>query len=142
MKKTLLTISLALFTTGAIAQTSVDAEIQDVYNDLSQLAVVQEQVHLHTSVDQEFNIERVEYVGFLTEKEIFITQKEAKENGLGKVKKHYITSMPGEDLGDLEVKLINYLDAETPDYFSVDIFRNYHGDSGNFNYIAKVVQYH
>ncbi|GAL15621.1 hypothetical protein JCM19233_6643 [Vibrio astriarenae] len=39
------------------------------------------------------------------------------------------------------MKLMTYIDTDQPNYFSVDIFRNYHGDSGNFNYIAKVVEY-
>ncbi|QIA65695.1 hypothetical protein GT360_19420 [Vibrio astriarenae] len=141
MKKTLLTLSLALVATGAMAHSKVDPEIQDVYNDLAQLATVQEQGEAVMTVDQDFNLEKVDYVGFLTEKEVFITKKEAKENGLGKVKHHYITTTPGEDLGDLEVKLMTYIETDQPNYFSVDIFRNYHGDSGNFNYIAKVVEY-
>ncbi|MDN2482850.1 hypothetical protein [Vibrio agarivorans] len=141
MKKTLLTLSLALVATGAMAHSTVDPEIQDVYNDLAELATVQEQGQAHMMVDENFNLEKVEYVGFLTEKEIFITKKEAKEAGLGKVKKHFITTTPGEDLADLEVKLIDYIDADEPTYFTVNIFRNYHGDSGNFNYIAQVVEY-
>ncbi|GAL15622.1 hypothetical protein JCM19233_6644 [Vibrio astriarenae] len=78
MKKTLLTLSLALVATGAMAHSKVDPEIQDVYNDLAQLATVQEQGEAVMTVDQDFNLEKVDYVGFLTEKEVSSLRKKRK----------------------------------------------------------------
>ncbi|MFA0234018.1 hypothetical protein AB4482_02615, partial [Vibrio sp. 10N.222.55.C7] len=66
--------------------------------------------------------------------------KEAKERQLQKTTKKYIYSQTGETLESIEQRIAEHIQVDQPRYFSVDVYRNYHGDSGDFNYLARVIE--
>ena len=140
MKKTALTL-LIIATSGAVmAQNTSSMEQQKVNNDMLQLVDVQQEAAL-VMVEETSDYVTIDYIGQWVEVNNYITHKEAKQRQLQKGSKKCIYSQTGETLESIEQRIAEHIQADQPRYFSVDIYRNYHGDSGDFNYLARVIEY-
>ncbi|WP_372118861.1 hypothetical protein [Vibrio sp. 10N.261.46.E11] len=113
---------------------------QKVDNDMLQLADVQQEAAL-IMVEEGSDYVAIDYIGQWVEVNNYVTHKEAKERQLQKSTKKYIYSKTGETLESIELRIAEHIQADQPKYFSVDVYRNYHGDSGDFNYLARVIEY-
>ncbi|WP_373954660.1 hypothetical protein [Vibrio pomeroyi] len=113
---------------------------QKVDNDMLQLADVQQESAL-IMVEENSDYVAIDYIGKWVEVNNYVTHKEAKQRQLQKSTKKYIYSQTGETLESIEQRIAEHIQADQPRYFSVDVYRNYHGDSGDFNYLARVIEY-
>ena len=140
MKKTALTLLILATSSVAMAQNATSMDQQKVDNDMLQLADVQQEAAL-IMVDEGSDYVAIDYIGQWVEVNNYVTHKEAKERQLQKSTKKYIYSQTGETLESIEQRIAEHIQADQPKYFSVDVYRNYHGDSGDFNYLARVIEY-
>ncbi|OEF91296.1 hypothetical protein [Vibrio splendidus] len=140
MKKTALTLLIIATSGAAMAQNTSSMEQQKVNNDMLQLVDVQQEAAL-VMVEETSDYVTIDYIGQWVEVNNYITHKEAKQRQLQKGSKKYIYSQTGETLESIEQRIAEHIQADQPRYFSVDIYRNYHGDSGDFNYLARVIEY-
>ncbi|MCG9640193.1 hypothetical protein L1D22_09805 [Vibrio sp. Isolate34] len=140
MKKTALTLLILATSSVAMAQNATSMDQQKVDNDMLQLADVQQEAAL-IMVEEGSDYVAIDYIGQWVEVNNYVTHKEAKERQLQKSTKKYIYSQTGETLESIEQRIAEHIQADQPKYFSVDVYRNYHGDSGDFNYLARVIEY-
>ncbi|WP_210450003.1 hypothetical protein [Vibrio crassostreae] len=140
MKNTVLALLLAATSTGVMAQNATSVDQQKVDQDMLQLADVQQEAAL-IMVEEGSDYVAIDYIGQWVEVNNYVTHKEAKERQLQKTTKKYIYSQTGETLESIEQRIAEHIQADQPKYFSVDVYRNYHGDSGDFNYLARVIEY-
>ena len=140
MKKTALTLLILATSSVAMAQNATSMDQQKVDNDMLQMADVQQEAAL-IMVDEGSDYVAIDYIGQWVEVNNYVTHKEAKERQLQKSTKKYIYSQTGETLESIEQRIAEHIQADQPKYFSVDVYRNYHGDSGDFNYLARVIEY-
>lgn len=140
MRKTTLAILLMTTSTCVMAQNATLMEQQKVDNDMLQLADVQQEAAL-IMVEENPDYVAIDYIGLWVEVNNYVTHKEAKQRQLQKNTKKYIYSQTGETLESIEQRIAEHIQADQPRYFSVDVYRNYHGDSGDFNYLARIIEY-
>ena len=140
MKRTALTLLILATSSAAIAQNATSMDQQKVDNDMLQLADVQQEAAL-IMVEENSDYVAIDYIGKWVEVNNYVTHKEAKQRQLQKSTKKYIYSQTGETLESIEQRISEHIQADQPRYFSVDVYRNYHGDSGDFNYLARVIEY-
>lgn len=141
MKKTLLSLTMIALSTGALAQDVDRLSNAQLAEEMKQLVTVTEEAELFITIDEEASFEMVEYRGFITEtySDIYVTRQQAKADGLEKTAKFYVYGE--KDIDELGHKIAERVERERPRFFSVDLFRDYHGDSGEFNYVARVIEY-
>jgi hypothetical protein len=123
-----------------MAQNATSMDQKKVDNDMLQLADVQQEAAL-IMVEENSDYVAIDYIGKWVEVNNYVTHKEAKQRQLKKSTKKYIYSQTGETLESIEQRIAEHIQADQPRYFSVDVYRNYHGDSGDFNYLARVIEY-
>ncbi|MEZ8723482.1 hypothetical protein AB6D66_20600 [Vibrio pomeroyi] len=140
MKRTALTLLILATSSAAMAQNATSMDQQKVDNDMLQLADVQQESAL-IMVEENSDYVAIDYIGQWVEVNNYVTHKEAKQRQLQKSTKKYIYSQTGETLESIEQRIAEHIQADQPRYFSVDVYRNYHGDSGDFNYLARVIEY-
>ncbi|ARP40398.1 hypothetical protein [Vibrio syngnathi] len=140
MKKTALTLLILATSSVAMAQNATSMDQQKVDNDMLQLADVQQEAAL-IMVEEGSDYVAIDYIGQWVEVNNYVTHKEAKQRQLQKSIKKYIYSQTGETLESIEQRIAEHIQADQPKYFSVDVYRNYHGDSGDFNYLARIIEY-
>ncbi|CAK1758777.1 conserved exported hypothetical protein [Vibrio crassostreae] len=140
MKRTALTLLILATSSAAMAQNATSMDQQKVDNDMLQLTDVQQEAAL-IMVEEGSDYVAIDYIGQWVEVNNYVTHKEAKERQLQKTTKKYIYSQTGETLESIEQRIAEHIQADQPKYFSVDVYRNYHGDSGDFNYLARVIEY-
>ncbi|MEZ9701613.1 hypothetical protein AB4455_03315 [Vibrio sp. 10N.261.46.E12] len=140
MKKTALTLLIIATSGAAMAQNTSSMDQQKVNNDMLQLVDVQQEAAL-VMVEETSDYVTIDYIGQWVEVNNYVTHKEAKQRQLQKASKKYIYSQTGETLESIEQRVAEHIQADQPRYFSVDVYRNYHGDSGDFNYLARVIEY-
>ncbi|CDU02255.1 conserved exported hypothetical protein [Vibrio coralliirubri] len=140
MNKTALTLLIMATSSAAMAQNVTSMEQQKVDNDMLQLADVQQEAALFM-VEENSDYVAIDYIGQWVDVNNYVTHKEAKERQLQKTTKKYIYSQTGETLESIEQRIAEHIQVDQPRYFSVDVYRNYHGDSGDFNYLARVIEY-
>lgn len=85
--------------------------------------------------------EEVEYIEYVTDsiKDIYVTKHVAQELNLEKVRHYYVYEMTSMEA--LCEKIAAKVELHQPDYFSVDLYKDYYGDSGEFRYVARVFEY-
>lgn len=108
---------------------------------MEQLVTVTEEAEFFITIDEDASFESVECQGVVTEKfsDIYVTWEQAKAHQLEKTRKFYVY---GEnDLDNLEQKIAQRIEQDKPLFFSVDLHRDYYGYSGEFNYVARVIEY-
>ncbi|SHH20366.1 hypothetical protein [Ferrimonas marina] len=71
--------------------------------------------------------------------EIYVTRKEAKALKLEKTDKFYLYA--DDDLEELIQALEQRVNAQQPEYFSVDLHRNFEQQTGAVHYVARVITY-
>lgn len=140
MKRTTLTLLILATSSAAMAQNATSMDQKKVDSDMLQLADVQQEAAL-IMVEENSDYVAIDYIGKWVEVNNYVTQKEAKQRQLQKSTKKYIYSQTGETLESIEQRIAEHIQADQPRYFSVDVYRNYHGDSGDFNYLARVIEY-
>lgn len=140
MKRTALTLLILATSSASMAQNATSMDQQKVDNDMLQLADVQQESSL-IMVEENSDYVAIDYIGKWVEVNNYVTHKEAKQRQLQKSTKKYIYSQTGETLESIEQRIAEHIQADQPRYFSVDVYRNYHGDSGDFNYLARVIEY-
>ena len=140
MNKTALTLLIMATSSAAVAQNGTSMDQQKVDNDMLQLVDVQQQAAL-VMVEENSDYVAIDYIGLWVEVNNYVTHEEAKQRQLQKNTKKYIYSQTGETLESIEQRIAEHIQADQPRYFSVDVYRNYHGDSGDFNYLARVIEY-
>ncbi|MGI9876786.1 hypothetical protein ACKVMW_14435 [Vibrio chagasii] len=140
MKRTTLTLLILATSSASMAQNATSMDQQKVDNDMLQLADVQQESSL-IMVEENSDYVAIDYIGKWVEVNNYVTHKEAKQRQLQKSTKKYIYSQTGETLESIEQRIAEHIQADQPRYFSVDVYRNYHGDSGDFNYLARVIEY-
>ncbi|MFV7770068.1 hypothetical protein [Shewanella marisflavi] len=146
MKKALLSLTLVALSTSVFAQDVDRLETKQLAHDMEQLVTVTEEAELFVTIDEEASFESVKYQGFITEKfsEIYVTREQAKAHKLEKTRKFYVYGKYAygeKDIANLEHKIVQRIEQDKPLFFSVDLYRDYHGDSGEFNYVARVIEY-
>ncbi|EGR0803863.1 hypothetical protein EX462_19635 [Vibrio alginolyticus] len=139
MKKAVLTLMMLTASATAFAQSGAHLDQQNVDSDMQQLSAIKEEGAAFIMIDENSSYVAVEYVGKWEEINNYVSHKEAKQRKLEKVNKQFVYSQTGETLTSLEH--VDHIQADQPKYFSVDVYRDYHGDSGEFNYLARVVEY-
>ncbi|KWU02676.1 hypothetical protein GL177_00705 [Vibrio toranzoniae] len=140
MKRTALTLLILATSCAAMAQNVPSMDQQKVDNDMLQMADVQQEAAL-IIVEEGLDYVAIDYIGQWVKVNNYVTHKEAKQRQLQKSTKKYIYSQTGETLESIEQRIAEHIQADQPKYFSVDVYRNYHGDSGDFNYLARVIEY-
>ncbi|WP_286300814.1 hypothetical protein [Vibrio apostichopi] len=140
MRKTALALLLMATSTSVMAQNATTMDQQKVDNDMRQLTDVQQEAAL-IMVEGNSDYVAIDYIGQWIKVNNYVSHKEAKERQLEKTTKKYIYSQTGETLESIEQRIVDHIQADQPRYFSVDVYRNYHGDSGDFNYLARVIEY-
>ncbi|GAM59006.1 hypothetical protein JCM19231_2141 [Vibrio ishigakensis] len=140
MKKSLIALSLLAVTTSAFAAHTPSKEVQQLDQNMAQLETVTD-AEMLVNIDTDPNFEQVEVSGIIVAEhhEMYISRKLAKKMDLEKVRKFFVYDM--HDLDTLSVKIAERIDADQPDYFSVDLYKNYIGDSGVYHYVARVYEY-
>ncbi|EMV9317541.1 hypothetical protein ACTJ2Z_000245 [Vibrio vulnificus] len=141
MKKAVITLMMLTASATAFAQGGVHVDQQKVDSDMQQLSAIKEEGAAFIMIDEDSSYVAIEYVGKWEEINNYVSHKEAKQRKLEKVNKRFVYSQTGETLASLEQKIVDHIQAEQPKYFSVDVYRDYHGASGEFNYLARVVEY-
>ncbi|MEZ9198754.1 hypothetical protein [Shewanella sp. 10N.286.54.B9] len=141
MNKTLINIcvlTLAGYVSGVSAQ---DLDTTQLEQNMEQLITVKQEGELFVTIDEEASYESIEYKGFLLERfsEIYVSRQQAKEFKLEQASKFYIYGE--KDIDTVSRKIEKRINLDTPRFFSVDLYRDYHGQSGEFNFVAKVIEY-
>ena len=141
MKKALLSLTLVALSCSAFAQDIDSLEAKQMAHDMEQLVTVTEEAEFSIMIDEEARLESVKYQGVIIDKfsEIYVTREQAKAHQLEKTLKFYVQG--SKDIPSLENKIAQRIEQDKPLFFSVDLYRNYHGDSGDFNYVAHVIEY-
>lgn len=141
MKKAVITLMMLTASATAFAQGGVHVDQQKVDSGMQQLSAIKEEGAAFIMIDEDSSYVAIEYVGKWEEINNYVSYKEAKQRKLEKVNKRFVYSQTGESLASLEQKIVDHIQADQPKYFSVDVYRDYHGASGEFNYLARVVEY-
>lgn len=91
--------------------------------------------------DLDANMEAVDYDGYVVEhyKETYVTHHQAKKMGLEKVDRFRVYEH--NDIDKLSDEIAEQIGLDQPDYFSVNMYRDYFEDSGLFRYVAIVTEY-
>jgi len=124
MKKAVITLMMLTASATAFAKGGAHLDQKKVDSDMQQLSAIKEEGAAFIMIDEDSSYVAVEYVGKWE-----------------KVNKQFVYSKTGETLASLEQKIVDHIQADQPKYFSVDVYRDYHGDSGEFNYLTRVVEY-
>ncbi|MEZ8370837.1 hypothetical protein AB6D20_018210 [Vibrio splendidus] len=140
MNNTTLALLLLSMSTSVMAQNLTKAEQHQVDNQMQQMTRVHEDSAI-IMIDENSSYVSIEYVGEWTEINNYVSHDEANALQLQKVGKKFVYSQTGDSLEYLEQKLMEHIEKDRPSYFSVDVYRDYHGDSGEFNYLARVIEY-
>lgn len=140
MKKSIIALSLLAVTTSAFAAHTPNKEVQQLDQNMAQLETITD-AEMLVDVDVDPNYELIEVSGIVVAKhsEMYVTRHLAKEMELEKVKKFHVYDM--HNLDRLSAKIAERIDEDQPDYFSVDLYKNYIGDSGEYRYVARVFEY-
>ncbi|MBM4867298.1 hypothetical protein HYO49_12185 [Vibrio parahaemolyticus] len=141
MKKTVLALLMMSASVGAMAQSDIALEQKKVDSDMGQLQFVHEEGAAFIMIDADSSYEMIEYVGIWVEENNYVSNDEAKKRNLEKLNKQFVYAKTGESLEQLEAKVIELLNTFNSPYFGVDVYRDYHGDSGEFNYLARIIEY-
>ncbi|NGZ14663.1 hypothetical protein HGG78_13060 [Vibrio aestuarianus] len=141
MKKTLISLFLMSLAANVSAQTPEVLDVQNVDQTMSQLMVVEQEGEFFVTIDEEASFEEITFSGFVVERysEIYISRHDANALQLEQKKKFYVYGE--KDLEALNQKIALRIDQDNPTFFSVDLYRDYHGDSGDFSYVARVMEY-
>lgn len=141
MKKALLSLALAAISTSAMAQNVDRLETKQLAHEMEQLVSVTEEAEFSITIDEDASFELIEYKGFIKEmfSEIYVTKEQAKAHQLEKTRKFYVYGE--KDIDKLGHKIAERIEQDKPLFFSVDLYRDYHGDSGEFNYVASVTEF-
>ncbi|MDE1317551.1 hypothetical protein L9X50_05930 [Vibrio aestuarianus] len=141
MKKTLISLFLMSLAATVSAQTPEVLDVQNVDQTMSQLMMVEQEGEFFVTIDEETSFEEITFSGFVVERysEIYISRHDAKALQLEQKKKFYVYGE--KDLEALNKKIALRIDQDNPKFFSVDLYRDYHGDSGDFSYVARVMEY-
>lgn len=139
MKKSIISLCLLAVAANVSAQNVQVEDIQQLDQAMSNLVVVDGQVDMFADIHQDENYANIEYVVHEDYSEMYITHEQAKKSNLEKLKKFYVYGH--EDLDVVMNKIAKHLDEDKPTYFTVDLYRNYLGDSGDFKFVAKVIEY-
>ncbi|UYI49519.1 hypothetical protein OFO16_15960 [Vibrio natriegens] len=137
----MLTLLMMCFSVEVMAQSGVTLDQQKVDSDMHQRQQVHEEGAAFIMLDADSSYEIIEYVGLWVEENNYISHDEAKKRNLEKINKQFVYSQTGDSLENLEEQVIEHVNLVQPAYFSVDIYRDYHGNSGEFNYLARVIEY-
>lgn len=141
MKKIIITLSLlSILSTTVVAGTlkqdrsQLDAEMATLQTPIAEQGFIQ--------VDFDASYEEVTYSGYVIDvyAETYISRHKAKELGLEKIEKFHIYSL-NNNLDKLSDEIANRIDQDKPAFFSVDLYKDYFGDSGSFRYVARVIEY-
>ena len=141
MKKTLITLCLLALSANVSANETHNQDMQQVESKMEQLVTVTEASDFFITIDEEASFESIEYTGFIIVmfSEIYITKHQAEERNLEQAQQFHIY---GEtDLEVVSQRIAAQIDQDNPTFFSIDLYRDYHGTSGQFTYVAKVVEY-
>ncbi|EGQ8523776.1 TPA: hypothetical protein NKA88_004934 [Vibrio parahaemolyticus] len=141
MKKTVLALLMMSASVGAMAQSDIALEQKKVDSDMGQLQFVHEEGAAFIMIDADSSYEMIEYVSIWVEENNYVSNDEAKKRNLEKLNKQFVYAKTGESLEQLEAKVIELLNTVNSPYFGVDVYRDYHGDSGEFNYLARIIEY-
>lgn len=139
MKKTLISLCLLAIAVNASAQNVQVEDVQQLEQTMSHLVVVDGQADMFADIHKDENYANIEYVVHEKYSEMYITHEQAKNSNLEKTKKFYVYGH--EDLDVVMDKIAKHLDEDKPTYFTVDLYRNYLGQSGDFKFVAKVIEY-
>jgi hypothetical protein len=141
MKKSI--ISLCLLTlataTNVSAETPQVSDVQQLNEVMSSLEVTEGQMEVFADIHNDENYAHIQYVVHKDYSEIYVTPADAKKMELEKVNSFYVYGH--EDLDVVMAKIASRIDQDKPTFFSVDLYRNYLGHSGNFKFVAEVVEY-
>lgn len=141
MKKAIFALLMMAASAGAMAQNSVVPEQQKIDSDMQQLQMVHEEGAAFIMIDADSSYEIVEYVGVWVEESNYVSREDVKKRNLETINKHFVYAKTGESLEQLETNVIEHLNTMNSAYFGVDVYRDYHGNSGEFNYLARVIEY-
>ncbi|SBO09162.1 hypothetical protein VME0621_01255 [Vibrio mediterranei] len=75
----------------------------------------------------------------LTDSDVYLTSEEAKRKGLTATKTFYVYAFL--NIKQLDEKLVKHIKTDNPEYFSVDLYKNYVGDEDVEQFVAKVIEY-
>lgn len=141
MKKTLISLFLMSVAANVSAQTPEVLDVKNVDQTMSQLMMVEQEGEFFVTIDEETSFEEITFSGFVVERysEIYISRHDAKALQLGQKKKFYVYGE--KNLEVLNKKIALRIEQDNPTFFSVDLYRDYHGDSGDFSYVARVMEY-
>jgi hypothetical protein len=140
MKSTSLLLALLAITTSTAMANNLSDEKIEFEHDMAGLSSeVAQEVFAQVEVSSSF--EEVEYQSYIVEhyNKIYVTRHEAKELGLERVAKFHVFDKTTLDKVSDEIKA--RIEKEQPDYFSVDLFREFHSDTHTFRYFARVIEY-
>ncbi|MEE3877313.1 hypothetical protein [Vibrio sp. YYF0003] len=141
MNKNLLSLVLLTASAGVMAQNGVSLDQQKIDSDMRQLHHIYEKGATFIMIDKDSRYEIVEFFGIWVDRNNYVSRKDSKVLNLEVVNKQFVYSHTGDTLDSLEEGILEHLDVTLPNYFSVDVYRNYHGNSGQFNYLARVIEY-
>lgn len=146
MKTATLTLVVLGLTLG-LTQLSTAGNLHSVNQDKAYLEheminlaeLHRQDMALELNFDPRF--EEVEYTEYVTDsiKDIYVTKHVAQELNLEKVRHYYVYEMTSMEA--LCEKIAAKVELHQPDYFSVDLYKDYYGDSGEFRYVARVFEY-
>ncbi|MBY6095539.1 hypothetical protein [Ferrimonas balearica] len=96
---------------------------------------------LFVLIEQGTQFETVQFHELLTTElhDLYLTRERAKALKLKKTRKFYVYGNHGIDA--LIRAIEQHVVADNPTYFSVDLLKDYHRQTGQFHYIARVIEY-
>lgn len=137
MKNIFLSLVLLTASSSVIANNDVSLDQQIIDMDMRKLHHSYEEDLL----DKDTRYEIVEFVGIWVDRNSYVSRKDSKKLNLEVINKQFVYSHTGDTLDSLEEGILEHLDATLPNYFSIDVYRNYQGNAGPFNYVARVIEY-
>ncbi|WP_285163982.1 hypothetical protein [Shewanella goraebulensis] len=122
---------------SAMAQENEAVEQAQVAEAMSELVVVETSMLMLEEGDQY----HTEFMTLMTTQfsEILITNEQAKDLSLVQTKHFYLSAEP--NITTLNQVVSDIIDADSPTYFSVSLFREYNRNNGGYQFGAKVTEY-
>ncbi|PMH46011.1 hypothetical protein BCU68_09480 [Vibrio sp. 10N.286.49.B3] len=142
MKKTLLLAALISAAFNVSAQTATTQDIQEVNQVMRELVSVSGQEDIFASVHNEgTQFEYVDYQVVVHESlsKALVSATYAKHINLEKQDQFFVYGH--DSLDKLNQEIIKKIEQDSPNFFSVDVYRNKLGKSDKFEYVAKVIEY-
>ena len=131
---------LSILSTSVLANTlkedraQLDQEMATLQTPIAEQGFIQ--------VDFDSTYEVVEYSGYVVDlyAETYITHHQAKKMGLEKTNKFFVYNN-NDELDTVSEQIAKKIDVDQPDYFSVQLYKDFLGNTGEFRYVAQVIEY-